>query len=308
MRTLFKLALTVTAATLLASGAQAQMNECDEECLIDIANQYMTDVVEQDWSTLPWADQVRFTENNVAMMIGDGFWGAVGAAQSDAYTLADPLTGNVLWYGVTEEHGAAAYYGMRLKVEGHEITEVETFLGREGTPDLFSDTDGYEIDRVYKRSLRSSQQRPRDRMIAIVDGYFNTKQLNDGALFTAFDADCTRITNGVNITEGEHWTAQAAEGCQAQMEIGVYRPVERIRARQYPLIDEARGIVVALSLEDHATRYVDYESLDGQALHVEVEYPNSRGMLELFKIVDGEITHIEGISVFLPYYIQSLWD
>lgn len=308
MRTLFQVALSLS-ASLLFSTASAQSSDCDENCMIDIATQYMSDVVEQDWSNLPWADQVRFTENNVGMMIGDGFWGAVGGAEaSSAFTLADPSTGNVLWYGITDEHGAAAYYGMRMKIEHREITEVETYLGREGTPDLFTDTSGYSIDSVYSQSISSAQQRPRERMVAIVDGYFNTKQLNDGALYTAFDSSCTRITNGVNITEGEHWTAQAAEGCQAQMEIGVYRPVDRVRARHYPLIDVEKGIVVALSIEDHATRYVDYKTLDGQDLNVEVEYPNSRGMLEVFKITDGEISHIEGISVFLPYYIQSLWD
>ena len=42
-------------------------------------------------------------------------------------------------------------------------------------------------------------------------------------------------------------------------------------------------------------------------LAVEVEYPNSRGRLDLFKISDGKIAAIEGVSVFLPYYIHSLW-
>jgi hypothetical protein len=46
----------------------------------------------------------------------------------------------------------------------------------------------------------------------------------------------------------------------------------------------------------------------GKPLAVQVEYPNSRGKLDLFKIVDGKISHIDGVSVFLPYHINSLWQ
>ena len=103
------------------------------------------------------------------------------------------------------------------------------------------------------------------------------------------------------------WAAQAATGCEAQLAIGVYKPVERIRGRRYSIVDEERGLVVAVSLVDHAVRYVDYQTTDGQSLSVEVEYPNTRGNLEVFKIRDGAIARIEGVSAFLPYYMPSVW-
>ena len=43
-------------------------------------------------------------------------------------------------------------------------------------------------------------RRPRARMIALVDGYFSTLQLNDGVLFTQFDDNCNRIENGLLTT------------------------------------------------------------------------------------------------------------
>lgn len=306
MNKLFLSTLNLT-LVCLALNANAQAPDCDDTCLVEIASQYMQDVVKQDLSQLRWADTVRFSENNVGMMIGDGFWGAGPGVRGEGFILPDATTGNVLWYGITEEHGQAAYHGLRLKVSGRAISEVETYLGREGTPDPFAPVDGYALDASFTDNLRDSERRPRERMIAIVDGYYNTKQLNDGQLFTEFADDCRRITNGVDVTHGEHWAAQVAEGCKAQLERGVYRPVDRIRARRYPVVNEATGIVVALAIEDHATRYVDYTTTDGTALKVEVEYPNSRGMLELFRVRDGQIERIEGISVFLPYYIQSLW-
>lgn len=306
MKTLRNLA--TLGLTLLANLTLAQAPACDSVCLTELARQYMADVVTQDWSRLPWADRVRYTENNVGMQIGDGFWGAGPGTSGEGLILTDPDSGNVVWYGITTEHGQAAYHAVRLQVEGSRISEVESYVGREGTPDLFAGVEGFESPAVFGQSIDVSARSARARMVALVDGYFNSKQLNDGRIFTSFADNCERVTNGVSVTHGEHWAARLVQGCRAQLEQGLFKPVDRIRARRYPVVNEETGVVVALSIEDHATRYVDYSSTSGTALKVEVEYPNSRGMLELFKISNGEIQRIEGVSVFLPYYIHSLWQ
>jgi hypothetical protein len=271
-----------------------------------IATQYMTDVVTQDWSKLPWAEQVRYTENNVGMMIGDGFWGAGPTTGDNPLILTDDSTGDVLWYGRSAEHGQLAYHGLRLKVEDGRISEVESYLGREGTPDLFAPLDGYVLHADFNADV--AEPNSRNALITTVDGYFNSKQLNDGTLRTQIADACTQLVNGVNLTQGDHVKAQAAQGCKAQLEIGLYKPVERIRARRYPVVDTEKGVVVALTLEDHATRELKYTTNDGKEHDVDVRYPNTRGRMDLFKIVDGEITRIDGVSVFLPYYIHSLWE
>jgi hypothetical protein len=303
------LKLAVCAAVVsMATTAFAQAPACDDQCLTDIAAAYLRDVAQQDASQLPWGDAVRYTENNVAMMIGDGFWGAGPAIVGSGLMLPDASTGNVVWYGITSEHGQAAYHGLRLKIVGKTITEVESFLGREGEPEVFAKTDTYQHDASFAATVPAANRRTREQMIALVDGYFNSKQQNNGQVFTAFSADCTAVTNGVTTTGGDlYWAAKAVQGCEAQLQAGVYKPVDRIRARRYPVVNEATGVVVALSLEDHATRYVDYTTVDGKPLAVQVEYPNSRGHLDLFKIEAGAIQRIEGVSVFLPYYINSLW-
>jgi hypothetical protein len=303
------LAVSVAALGLLGhASVQAQDPDCDAQCLTGIAQQYMNDVTGQDSSSLPWADRVRYTENNVSMMIGDGFWGAGPSTVREGVYLPDPQTGNVVWWGITGEHGQAAYHGLRLKIENREITEVESYLGREGQPELFAAVADYELHQAFSSDLRNSARTPRERMVALVDGWFNSRQLNDGKVFTSIADDCVRTVNGLDTTGGEYWAAQLAEGCRQQLELGLYKPVDRIRARRYPVVNEESGVVVALSLEDHAVRYVDYTSTEGKPLKVEVEYPNTRGRLELFKIENGEITRIDGVSVFLPYYIQSLWN
>ncbi|HWK54810.1 MAG TPA: hypothetical protein VNR18_10595 [Hyphomicrobiales bacterium] len=295
-------------ALLVTTVSAAQAQDCDADCLRNIATDYMRELTTQDWSRLPWGERVRYTENNVAMMIGDGFWGAGPSLVNDGLILPDPATGNVVWFGITAEHGQAAYTGVRLQVENQRIVAVEAYHGREGTPEVFAPTADYRLDAAYTTALPAGERRSREQMVALVDGWFDTRQLNSGELHTAIAEDCVQHVNGMNVSVGEYWAAQVAQGCLTQLQQGLFKPVDRIRARRYPVIDTETGVVVALSLEDHATRYVDYTSTDGVPLKVEVEYPNTRGRLELFRLRNGAIERVDGISVFLPYYIASLWE
>jgi len=275
---------------------------CDRDCLIGLADRYMAALVDKDFSGLPWAERVRFTENDVGLMMGDGVWGTVTKIDDDPFKLADPATGNVLWVGIVEEHGQPAYYAMRLAVEDGRIAEVETVVAREGTPAHFAPTADYRVDDTFSAPLPEAERRPRERMIALVEGYYNTMQLNDGQLLGEFAADCKRVSNGVDMTHGEN---VPAKGCRAQFEIGYYKPVDRVRARRYPIVDEERGVVVAFAMLDHAARYTEYQTLDGQTLSIPVEYPNSHRVMELFKIRNGAVERVEGFAVFQPYLMPS---
>ena len=54
------------------------------------------------------------------------------------------------------------------------------------------------------------------RRIALADGYFDTLQLNDGALFTRFHKDCKRVENGVQTTNNPSFAVVpvARLGCE----------------------------------------------------------------------------------------------
>jgi hypothetical protein len=298
------IAFAPDASAQLSSGRAQAAAECDRDCLVEIADRYVEALLAKDWSGLPWAESVRFTENDVGLMIGDGLWGTATRIDDAPFKLADPETGNVLWVGIVEEHGQPAYTAIRLKVEGRRIADVEGVLAREGTPAHFAPTDVYAVHETYSETLEADQRRPRERMIALVEGYYNTMQLNDGQLLGEYSPECTRISNGVDMTHGE---GVPAEGCRAQFEIGYYRPVDRVRARRYPLVDEERGIVVALAMLDHAARFVGYATLDGQQLGIPVEYPNSHRVIELFKLRNGAVERVEGFAVFQPYLMPSPW-
>ncbi len=298
----------IGATAMLAAVAlpisQASAQTCDRACLLDFADQYLAALITQDGRDLPWADRVRFTENDVALMVNDGLWQTVTHISDPLYRVADPVTGNVLWFGVVEEHGDAAYLALRLRIENRRIADVETVVSRDRTPAHFQHPEGYRVSQVLTTPLPAAQRRPRERMIAIAESYYNTMQLNDGTLFGEFSPACTRISNGVNMSHGEHTPVQ---GCRAQFEIGFYKPVDRVRARRYHIVDEEHGVVVAFAFLDHATRYVEYQTLDGGTQRVPIEYPNSHRVMELFRIRDGVVDHVEGIAVFQLYRMPDLW-
>ena len=305
------------AAALLAAPVFAQAPgqpsaviqvDCDRDCLIGHARDYVDALRHRDPSRLPLARDVRFTENNVEMPISNhGLWGTVNAVWEDAFEAADEETGNVAWFGIAEEHGNPAYLALRIKVENDQITEVESVVNR--LPDMakpFGDPEQLFHDPEFNEVLPPEQRRSRERLIAVADGYFNTVELNDGVVFTPFTEDCARVENGVRTTGGGGaGSAQYADGCEDQFKLGIFRINKRIRERRYPLVDVERGVVVASGFFDHANEFDRYTLTDGREMRTVLKWPNSITLLEAFKIKDGEIHRIEAVFTYVPYFMHS---
>ena len=224
MRTglLSAIAAAAFAGMLLAGPAAAQAPgqasawtpiTCDHACLVGYLHRYMDALVHKDPSRAPFARGVTFTENDVAMPIGEGLWGSISDASPDGLELADPMTGQAAWFGLVREHGKPAYYAMRLRVEGGRIADVETVVERQtGLPAPFGDPAQYAHDPAFAEVLTPEQRRPRERLRAVADSYFDTVELNDGTVFAPFDADCQRTENGISTTRGAAGAANIAQG------------------------------------------------------------------------------------------------
>jgi hypothetical protein len=299
--------LAVVALALAAAApARAQDGDCDAACLTGLAESYMEAVVARDPARLPWSQPVRFTESGVPVMMGEAAWVTITAYSDSPLIVADPETDQVVWYGTVEEHGQPGWYAMRIKAEGRGISEVETWFSRQEEPTPFADPAGFSAAAL-AAAVPEDQRTRRGRMRGLVRGYYDTRELNDGEIETRFAEGCTIVENGLPLTEGDYWAAQAAQGCAAQYGIGVWRSVDRIRDRRVVAVDVERGLAAAISYEDHAVRAISYQTTDGQTLSEESQYPYTRGKIEIFKIVDGAITRVEGVSTFLPYYMTSVW-
>jgi len=284
----------------------------DRAELYALADAYLAALAAKDPSRLAWADNVVFTENNVQLMIGDGLWNTVSAVRP-SYDLkcADLQAGQVCWFGIVEEHGVPAVMALRLKVTEGRIAEVDTIVCRKVDFSPFPSVETYISPRALMLAdVPPEQRRPRDRMISIADGYFDTLQLNDGQLFTEFTDDCDRVENGLQTTNNTAIANYpiAAMGCAEQFRLGQYVYDDRLRDRRFPLVDEEKGLVLAGGFIDHSGKVMDITWTDGVTkVRSPFFYPHSFVLLELFKIVDGKIAAVEAVFVTVPYNMRSAW-
>lgn len=297
-------------ASAQAYGERSAVNvtDCDDECLYGFARRYMDGLVHHDPAHVPFAKGARFTENDVELPIGAGLWGSISSASQHPLLAADQDTGNVAWFGTVEEHGAPAYYAMRLKVKNRRITEVETVVDRKTRwPAPFGDPAKLVHDPAFAQVLPPAQRRERERLRDVANGYFSTVERNDGDVLTLFDSDCQRTENGISTTRGSFGSAALAQGCEPQFKLGFFRINKRVRERRYPIIDVKRGVVVATGFFDHDNSFVRYTTNDGKERHTLLKWPNSLSLMEAFKIVNGRIYRVEAVFTYIPYFMHSPW-
>jgi hypothetical protein len=284
--------------------------QADRAALCAHAEAYLDALAARDPSRLPWAEQVVFSENNVQLAIGDGTWNTASGRRDYDLKMADPATGQVGWFGVIEEHGRPAIMALRLRIDGGRIAEAEAIVTRKVENSPFPSIDTYVTPRpLMLADVPVTQRTPRERMIALADGYFDTLQLNDGKLFTHFTEDCERIENGMQTTHNPSFPNYpiAALGCREQFEKGQYKYDDRLRGRRFPLVDEEKGLVLAGGFIDHCGKLVDFAWTDGTPVRSFFHFPHSYCLLEAFKIVDGSIAGIEAVFIDVPYHMPSPW-
>ncbi|MEY4641150.1 MAG: hypothetical protein RLZZ227_1144 [Pseudomonadota bacterium] len=314
MRASFALLAAASSALFAQAPGQASaviQIDCDAACLEGHLQQYMAGLAERDPARVAFAADAVFSENNVTMPIGnDGLWGTASAVELPGLELSDPETGNAAWFGLVQENGNYAYFALRIKVEDGAITEAETVVNR--LPDMpkpFGDPEAFQHAPAFTEILAPEERKPRERLIAIADSYFNTVELNDGQVFAPFHEDCGRVENGISTTSGVAAgggnSAAIAAGCEAQFKLGIYRINKRIRERRYPLVDVERGVVVASGFFDHANTFDRYTLTDGREMNTVLKWPNSITLLEAFKIRNGEIFRIEAVFTYVPYFMPS---
>ena len=289
-------------------------HDCDRSCLYGFVDRYLDGLVAKDPSRLPWAKMVKYTENNVSLQVGDGLWGTISGKGPEDFRAADLQNGQVAYYGVIDERGTKSFLALRLKVEDHKISEVETIVDRKGYgPGPFGDPDALALLPILAEDVPAAERRPRAKMIALADGYFNTLQLNDGQIFTAFDPACSRRENGVWTANDPHpdpnstYSAYGKLSCEAGFKLGNYRWDDRLRDRRFPLVDEEKGLILAGGFIDHSGRLEKYTTTDGVTHDSPIKSPHSFCFLETFKIQDGKIRHAEAVFITVPYNMPSPW-
>ena len=294
---------------VLPSAGYAQDAECNRACLEGFVNLYLDALVARDPSRLPLAPGARYTENGIELALGDGMWGPVIEINSYRFYFADPLAGQVGFFGSLQEHGHPAMLGLRLRVVNRRISEMEAFIIRSTARGTFSAIDSLKIDPIMLQPLTQAQQRPRQELIRIANSYF--EGLIEGTdKDTPFTDDCTRIENGM-VTANNPATDNAMwkMTCRQQFAAGLTRVITGIEERRFPIVDQERGLVYGMVRFDHHGRNRTIVWNDGSTHPVNTPFdePFSFQIGELFKIEDGRIKHIEALVFPVPYKMPTGW-
>ena len=314
------LALAISLPTLAASAssetwlpdarANAALPSVTRADLYRALDAYVAALKARDPTRVKWAAHVRNTENNVALMVGDGLWATITALGPYDLRFADPLTGQVALFTTATESDETSAMALRLKIENGAVSEAETLVVRQSDSGIKFEGQKFENKPAMNEMLRSEQRLPRARMISLADGYFDTLQLNDGTLFTKFHPNCKRVENGVQTTNNPNFAVVPVSrlGCEEQFRAGNYRYDTRLRARRFMLVDEERGVVLAAGFIDHAGGLDSYKLTDGTVVKSPVRRPHSFYLFEAFKLKEGAIEQIEADFITVPYNMPSPWD
>ncbi|MFC3102118.1 hypothetical protein [Altererythrobacter lauratis] len=306
------LLLSTASPTLAQAPGEASAvpdRSCLYECLIGHVRAHMAALEARDPAALPLAPGVMFTENNVVLPVGAGLWRTVVDVDDNGLAVADETTGHAAWFGSVRENDHAAFYAVRIHVEGGRIDEIESVVHRRTSlPAPFGDWQNMEHFAEFYEVLPEEERRPRERMLAIADAYFDTVELNDGQVFAPFTEDCSRLENGITTTAPvpgqQQSAANIASGCREQFELGLYRINKRVR-RTLPLVDEQRGVVVASGFFDHANEWDRYLLTNGREMMTALKWPNSITLIEAFRIRNAAIQRVEAVFTYVPYFMHN---
>lgn len=328
---LLAVAAFAVAAVLLFTGAFAPPAgaatgpiplNCNRACLENVLEQYLAALVAHDPSRLPLSKDVRYTENDQLMDVGDGFWKTVQGRGKYTHVIADPDFGQLAYMGTMIEAGQPVLMSLRLRIELGRITEIEKVLFKPGGggPNNIAAMDApYVPEPMWFKSIPPAQQMSRQELIAVADAYFTGLQKNDGKGIGGtgtypFTEDCHRIENGAPTTNVPRAQGKQSDGvdafsldCLSQFKLGYYFVVQNIHHRRYPVVDRERGVVWAHAIFDQGTVNKGVLS-DGRPWEFKgFNRPSSILVTEMFLIENGKIRRVEMVGPSVPYHLNSPW-
>src|SRR5690606_24448994 len=118
--------------SLLGFSSSAAAQECDRECLTDLMTRFIDALVAHDPSTLPLAEDVRYTEDSRRAELGQGIWQSVPANGGFRQDYVDTRKQVIGSHVLLHEDDVQVLYSVLLHVDGMQIAGIETLVQRVG--------------------------------------------------------------------------------------------------------------------------------------------------------------------------------
>ena len=310
--------------------------ECDRACLQGMVDQVLAAMVAHDARRLPLSADFRYTENGQELATTDGFWGTATARGAYTHYFLDPRTEQAAVFATMKENGTNNdILGMRIKLEGRKISEIEAVFSRTGLgtagPNGAATLEAMGgPDAVWTNP--NPDHASREDIIRTANKYFTYLENDDGkADYSFFADDCWRFENGMQTTSGPHPApprpppapppggaaapAPARQGpsptslsCKGGFQTGTLQVVTRIRDRRFPVVDEQTGSAFTFGFFDHNAQVHDFILADGSHMHGGLQAPFTWEIAEAFRIEHGQIKVVEAVINNVPYGMKAGWD
>jgi hypothetical protein len=248
--------------------------DCDRACLTGLVTEYLDALVAGDPSSLPVAQDVRFTEDQVERQIGEGLWTSEVALTDYRLDIIDVREGVAASLAKVEENGTPVLLALRLLTEGGRIEGVETMVVRTPEEGMIFQIDAIQTLSEAMAYMPAPEQRnTREQMIDAAVRY--PEGLKVGSFVTSdvpFAEDAYRFENG-QLMAGPGCTF--LEGCD---QIKTQR-IPTLAEIEYHVaaVDEEQGVVLIRMDFGPGSVFPSPDRPDGQSLSV----------FEAFKVYDG---------------------
>lgn len=313
------------AAMVLALPSAAQGQDCDRQCLIDMADGYAAALAANDPAKAPLAANIVTVENIKRIAPGEGLWRNVtGGPTEFQIHVADPVSQQVGLMAMMEVGGAPALVGIRLKREGGRIVEAEhMFAGNLGEGQIHNLTT---VRPAIMRPVSEEYADSRGRLIYIGKSYYDSIDLNNGAM-TPYSDDCERRENGFqtsrnpmirNTGGGSGQTDPAfaylgALGCRAQMDTNMWEYIDSVDNRRVDIADTVTGLVWGMSQFRHDMKEERYRLIGVPGVEYrEIRASTGAGFdmpaIHIYKIWGGQMHEIEAMGIVVPYMSPTGWE
>ena len=304
--------LTLTAAT-----TQAATTDCNRSCLEEHVDRFLDAAIAHDPSKVPFERKLKYTENGVTLLPGDGLWRTLTARGGFRMVVADEQTGHIAVLASVREDDIPAVIAVHLTVRNGRIPAAEVFLQRNEKSAEGFDKIGYR----WTDTVPEAERLSRKELLRIADLYFTGMAGNDGKGVYPFADDCNRIENGTNSTNAptpageQRPDPKTAEkysgqwGCREQFESGLLHFVTRIRDRRYVAVDPERGLVFVFTFFDHSAGNTrTFQTPSGRTVTAGPRQPWTWQIAEAFQIRNGLIHQIQATMERVPYGMNSGWS
>jgi len=235
------------ASTGGASGSGgAPSTECTRALLDGLLDDYFEALSAHDPSSLPLAATVKFTENAQASQLGSTpFWKNAGAVKHSQRAL-DTTACSVAAQAVIPEGTTDLPVGLRIKVVGGKMTEIETIVVRQGdyTASFAVASNPAAIINIaddigWHDEVPQAQRATRQQLTSWIDKYFRAFPSGVCNVTSA----CRRLENG-----GGNFSCGTGASCSANTPTTGGEFVPRVT-----IVDELRGIAAGFTIFDYQT-------------------------------------------------------